>query len=264
MKQHFNHTLGIALILPLLLFFFYKSIISTGAFEEHAELADDIETLQVKLHRDILRYRNNQVRQYDTLNDTVAQISDLSERISVPDGTDRTSELAQQLTTLKSSIDEQSALIEDFKTGNSVLQNSLYYFSRLHSEIRANGNKAVSAELFGKLSVLILEYTRKPEHETALKIFPLLDELNAGQDAELNTLINHSLIIIDRLPFIDRIIEDFNTLAIEKQIKNMHKLVAILEDNGHHVTMIKVRNPGYIVYEDENQVVAESFNELRE
>jgi len=48
-----------------------------------------------------------------------------------------------------------------------------------------------------------------------------------------------------------------------EQIKGMHRLVAILEEYGHHVTMIKVRNPGYIVYEDDYQVVAEPFSETQ-
>ena len=48
-----------------------------------------------------------------------------------------------------------------------------------------------------------------------------------------------------------------------EQIKRMHGLVAILEEFGHHVTMIKVRNPGYIVYEDDYQVVAEPFSDIQ-
>lgn len=46
-----------------------------------------------------------------------------------------------------------------------------------------------------------------------------------------------------------------------EHLSKMHRIVAILEDNGHHPNMIKIKNPGYIVYEDEFQVVAEPFNE---
>ena len=55
----------------------------------------------------------------------------------------------------------------------------------------------------------------------------------------------------------------FKPTAVE-QIANMHRLIAILEENGHQVAMIKVRNPGYIVYEDEYQVVAELFSDTRD
>ena len=229
MKQHVNHTIGIVLVLPLLLFFFYKSIISSNPYEGVATVTDNIETLQVKLHRDILRYRNNQIREYDTLNETVRQISSLSGNISVPGGTLENRQLNEMLSTLKTSISEQARLVEDFKTNNSVLQNSLYYYSRLHSEIHTDSNAytadVVSDELLGKLSTLILEYTRKPEHATAMKIYPLLDKINVSIDSELNTLINHSLIIIEKLPIIDNIIEAFNTLEIEKQIKNIESML---------------------------------------
>lgn len=48
-----------------------------------------------------------------------------------------------------------------------------------------------------------------------------------------------------------------------QHLARMHRMAAILEDHGHHVTMIKTARPGYIVYEDANQVVAEPFDDLR-
>ena len=227
MKQHVNHTIGIDLVIPLLIFFFYKSIISSNPFDDISAVTSEIKSLQVTLHRDILRYRNNQIRQYDTLNETADQISGLNDIVISLANTNEHRQLVEKLTTLNTSIIDQAGLIEDFKSNNSVLQNSLSYYSRLHTEIQAESKayskKIISAALLGKLSTLILEYTRKPEHETALKIYPLLDNLNASKDSEFNTLINHSLIIIERLPVIDEIIEAFNSLDIERQIKNLEQ-----------------------------------------
>ena len=242
MKQHVNHTIGIIIVLPLLIFFFYKSIISSNPFDEISAATSEIESLQVKLHRDILRYRNNQLRQYDTLNKTVEQISSLNNKLTAAENTIEHKELANKLALLSKSIAEQAVLIEDFKTNNSVLQNSLYYYSRLHTEIHphsiAFSSDLISAEQLGRLAILILEYTRKPEHETALKIYPLLDKLNASPDSGLNTLINHSLIIIERLPLIDGIIEAFNTLDIERQVKNLDKLLSGYQGKRDQNTLI--------------------------
>ncbi len=230
MRQHANHTIGIILVLPLLLFFFYKSIISSNPFDGTSAIISDLTSLQVKLHRDILRYRNNQIRQYDDLNETIQLISSLNNKLSFPANTNEQNELVEKLVVMKKSVDNQADLVEDFKTNNAVLQNSLYYFSRLHSEIDTNSDSysenVVTAELLGKLSTQILEYTRKPEHETALKIYPLLDKFNTDRNTELNTLINHSLIIIERLPVIDEIIEAFNSLDVEHQLKNVDVLLA--------------------------------------
>lgn len=44
-------------------------------------------------------------------------------------------------------------------------------------------------------------------------------------------------------------------------IRKLRHLISILEDHGFHVTMIKAQNPGYIVYEDAHQIVAEPFSD---
>ena len=44
-------------------------------------------------------------------------------------------------------------------------------------------------------------------------------------------------------------------------LERLRSLVAILEDHGLQVSMIKTRNPGYVVYEDDYQVVAEPFKD---
>ena len=44
-------------------------------------------------------------------------------------------------------------------------------------------------------------------------------------------------------------------------LEKARRLAGILKDNGFHITMIKTRNPGYIVHEDEHQIVAEPFGD---
>lgn len=46
-------------------------------------------------------------------------------------------------------------------------------------------------------------------------------------------------------------------------ISRLRKIASILEAAGYEVTMQKTARPGYIVYEDDAQVVAEPFRELR-
>ncbi len=54
----------------------------------------------------------------------------------------------------------------------------------------------------------------------------------------------------------------FKPTAIE-HISKMRELAAFLEQYGHHVRTIKQQSPGYVVYEDEHQVVAEPFADQR-
>ena len=46
-------------------------------------------------------------------------------------------------------------------------------------------------------------------------------------------------------------------------LQRMHSLKGILEDFGHPVTVIRESRIGYIVYEDELQVIAEPFADTR-
>ncbi len=44
-------------------------------------------------------------------------------------------------------------------------------------------------------------------------------------------------------------------------LEKARRLAGIFKDHGFHITMIKTRNPGYIVHEDEHQIVAEPFGD---
>jgi diguanylate cyclase (GGDEF)-like protein/PAS domain S-box-containing protein len=160
------------------------------------------------------------------------QISSLNERLPPPFGSNAIehNKLEEQLERLKNSIIKQASLIKEFITGNSVLQNSLYHYSRLYTALLADSKTskkdAVSAALLGKLSSLLLEYNRKPEHETAQKTLAVLDKLDTRPDSELNDLAAHSRIIIEKLPQINGIIESLGSLDIDQQINNVETLLS--------------------------------------
>ena len=46
-------------------------------------------------------------------------------------------------------------------------------------------------------------------------------------------------------------------------VAKMQSLAEILRGQGHEVTMITTSNPGYKVYEDDHQLVAEPFRDMR-
>jgi len=225
MQQKHNHWVGLGVLLLVMSFFFYKSILSNPSFKETLSTIEHLQNLQVKLHRDILRYRNSQIYQYDFLNETIEQVRIANQALIIPDTNDNYPEIAQAIKQLKTTISHQEDLAEDFKTHHAILQNSLSYYSRMSEEIYAsdstNNSPGVSREILGRLSTLILEYVRSPKHESALKVFPIIDSLNHKPSMEVNALIKHSLIIIERLPEIDLIIKSFNTLNAEQQIVNI-------------------------------------------
>lgn len=222
MKSISNHWYGVFFLLLIVSFFFYKSVLSEAPYKNSLLAIKNIQDLQVILHRDILRYRNNQVYQYDGLNHSLSNVLEANDALAVPD--ERDAELHKAVSDLKSSLKRQEMLVEDFKTHHSILQNSLIYYSRMSKEIYGNGSDTkLSKDIIGRLSSLVLEYIAKPKHEIALKIFPVIDSLNHSPTKEVNTLINHSLMIIEKLPEIDLILDTFDTLNIEQKINDIRK-----------------------------------------
>jgi hypothetical protein len=48
-----------------------------------------------------------------------------------------------------------------------------------------------------------------------------------------------------------------------EHIAKMRELIVILEENGYRVSQITTKAPGYVVFEDDHQVVAEPFRSAR-
>jgi hypothetical protein len=59
----------------------------------------------------------------------------------------------------------------------------------------------------------------------------------------------------------NRALSWFKDTAID-HIAQIRELVSILENHGVHVRTLKTRRVGYIVYEDEYQIVAEPFADM--
>jgi hypothetical protein len=51
--------------------------------------------------------------------------------------------------------------------------------------------------------------------------------------------------------------------SAHEHIRNARKLARVVDRHGVWVQVIKTRHPGYVVFEDEHQVVAEPFSGLR-
>jgi len=218
--RNLNYLIGFGLLIALVCFFFYKSIFSDKPLTETLASINEIQDLQVELHRDLLRYRNNQILQYDTLNQTLFALD--SNMVNLwQNEIARTNIGSDTLNNLDQLITEQALLIEDFKTHHSILQNSLYYIFNVSSDLYSGRPKTQSKEqlrITAELLALLLEYKEQPSHRIANRIYPLIDTLNLNPDSDTKSLINHSLMIIERLPEIDDIMSRFNSLKLEKQI----------------------------------------------
>ena len=235
-RGNINYWIGITLLISLISFFFYKSIFSELPLNETLSTIEELQDLQVQLHRDLLRYRSNQIQQYDTLNITLDELGrniyNLSNSSVAEEevGSERVAEIERIFT-------QQSALVEDFKTHHSILRNSLFYIFKVSSDLYSRKPKTASKEqlrITAELVTFLLEYNENPQNNIANKIYPLVDVLNLDPDTDTKALINHSLMIIERLPEIDNILEQFNSLNVENQIISLKATVSELRNKQNN------------------------------
>ena len=74
-KENLKHWIGFVLLISIICFFFYKSVVNETSVDDALQTIENIQDLQVQLHRDLLRYRSNQIKGYDTLNKTQEAIN---------------------------------------------------------------------------------------------------------------------------------------------------------------------------------------------
>ena len=133
-KGSLNHWIGFILLISIISFFFYKSIFSDIPLNKTLYTLEDIQDLQVQLHRDLLRYRSNQIQGYDTLNKTLAKLNEKSSHLTSTN-TVKEDIIIVPIASLERLIKNESEIVEDFKTHHSILHNSLSYIFNISEVI---------------------------------------------------------------------------------------------------------------------------------
>ena len=83
MQQKLNHWVGLTVLLLTMCFFFYRSILSEPPYKDTLAAIEQLQRLQIQLHRDVLRYRNSQIYQYDSLNETVENVRQANLKLAI-------------------------------------------------------------------------------------------------------------------------------------------------------------------------------------
>ena len=232
-KAKFNHWVGFALLITLTSFFFYKSVFRDSSLDTLFETIEQTQSLQVQLHRDLLRYRSNQIQDYDSLNETLAILEENARTLISSSGKNHRIG-NNQINNLERLISDESLLAEDFKTHHSILKNSLFYIYNKSSSIYSehpDPNLKNNSRTTAELITLLLQYIESSKSTNANKIYSLIDILNNNPDADTNALINHSLMIIERIPEIDGILTQFNALRVEDELTSLKDIISDLKSH---------------------------------
>jgi len=164
------------------------------------------------LKRDVLRARAGLLRNYDPLVQATralrAAAANLKSAGHVATGP-ALADIERQVDGIATAVREQEGLVEDLKSRNALLRNSLSYFSHTVQRLGAGGaGRAQAAAEIGELSNAMLAFMQDPRGEAADGIGPALDRLQGltvtGELAStVRSLASHGRVIAATLPEVD-------------------------------------------------------------
>jgi hypothetical protein len=233
--------LGLLLIVSLLS---VRSLIPDQS--DHERIVDAIRLLTLNdtaLQRDALEARAGLLPNYDPLVHSAERLRTAVAELRRVDDPG----FARHLDTLNSQIEEREALLETFKSGNALLQNSLRY---LTYTIAAPGRLGIgdaspvlTSELGGLADAMLL-FMQDPRPDTTRQVNAILDRvaLLPTDDAEiaqnLLLLVKHGRLIVATLPEVDATLAGLLAVPVEKSARTLN--AAYVEGHARTVAMARL------------------------
>jgi signal transduction histidine kinase len=173
-------------------------------FDQALAEMDRFELLEAELHRDVLSARAGALRDYDPL---------VQETAALDESVDRLRQATSFDTATTSSIDRlvtmvlrQEARVEQFKSNNALLQNSLAYIALFSGE-----ESGPLAPQVSSLAAAMLRFTLDTSPTAAAEVQVRLDQLanrsSQGETASVEALLAHGRLLHDLLPATDDVLK---------------------------------------------------------
>jgi signal transduction histidine kinase len=170
----------------------------------------NLDLYHASLQRDVLQARSGLLRNYDPLVDSivglhenVATLKDLISRAGVNDTT-----LEAHFDGLVASIDQDEIQVEEFKTRNALLQNSLRIFSQMLNVLYDSPYQETQRALAGAndLGNLMMQFSAQASPPLVSQVrgrFAGLTASGAGSVPEVRALVTHGSMVLATSPAVD-------------------------------------------------------------
>jgi hypothetical protein len=156
--------LGVSLLLMLLTWLLFRGIDTNApVYASTLRAFDDYALAEASLHRDVLQARTGLLRDYDTLASAARAMEDAVGRLRSHASDEHLD--AGPVERLAAAVSQQEELMERFKTGNALLQNSLSYVGLLSTSPTFLAQDAQLAPATGALAAAILHLARGTSSE---------------------------------------------------------------------------------------------------
>jgi signal transduction histidine kinase/CheY-like chemotaxis protein len=221
-----------SLLLLLLLMLTWLSLRAINGnaelFDRAINALDRYTSLESALQRDVLSARAGMLRNYDRLVSEVnalnASLSQLREIAAIDD------ETARVLDHLEKSTGQQEELVEQLKSDNALLQNSLAYFelfsARLGAPDRVEPVNPTVTSLAAAMLHLTLDTTSATVREVGNRLDELADQPHPPGDADsIRGLLAHGRLLHDLLPATDDILKALYETPREPDRESLRTLI---------------------------------------
>src|SRR6266481_1767768 len=225
-RRAVNIAIGVGAALLLTFLFFRQRPVDSKEHDRFTGNLRIIKELDAQINRDVLKSRYGLLDSYDpfvrNLNRMQRAIDDLHKIPSFPGETPR-SNIAGLLAKQASLVSRKKRLVENFKSENAVLKNSLGYFPVLIAENLSQAEKTKDYRLQRDISSLLrdmLMYDMLPHSDLAGQLSAEVASLRADavhhpelQDG-ISSAIEHTTKIIATKPRVEEITEQLTSLPI--------------------------------------------------
>ncbi|MGO1077102.1 two-component system VirA-like sensor kinase [Inquilinus sp. CA228] len=227
-------TLGAALLALLLALTYLLVHGATPDSAQHERTLDALRSIDLNnaaLQRDVLRSRTGLLRTYDPLVQSVAALRQAAASLKtagdIADGDARTA-IDQDAAQLIAGVDDQEGLVDDFKSSNALLQNSLSFFNHTARQLdQAEGvRQTVLESEIGSLASAMLLFAADPRSEMAAELSAALDRLRnlavpAAAAPGVDALVTHGHLILATLPTVDGLVVRLQAAPIAEQAQTI-------------------------------------------
>jgi PAS domain S-box-containing protein len=200
---------GGALLLALLTWLLLSGInTNASAYAETQRALDDFALAEASIGRDVLQARAGLLGNYDALAEAEEAMESAASRIQLHvEGENLDPKPVEALT---AAVGQYEVLIERFKTGNSLLQNSLFYVGQLSTDPPFGVLGDQFAPSATALAAAVLRLAGDSSPESAKSLQQHIDRFEAqaptaGLEGEAaHALLAHARLLSDLLPEVDQ------------------------------------------------------------
>ncbi|PWE45115.1 histidine kinase [Pseudomonas prosekii] len=236
----------VALILASVLLFLYlkSSSDQTTTYTESRDVIGRMKQLNAQWETEILKARITLNHNYDPLVTPLTEMTELwqhFESMESNHGRNASPEWKESHDAYLAAIKEKTQLVEQFKSHNAVLRNSLAFLPTAEDDIQQPLTQVVGVDPLQLQNIATdtydlllssLEFAQVTSDERAADILVGLNKMGVNQErlpeafhVPLDTLSNHVALILREQPIVNGLLEKIEAVAVAQRLDNINNLL---------------------------------------